>query len=323
VIKTALGQGNPADDDYLQFAKQLGCDGIVAHVPDLPHPDGFWRYDDLVVLRERVNRFGLELLAIENTPWEMYEDCMIGGPQRDRQIESYCTTITNLGRAGIDKLGLCWMPNSVWSSSFSTPGRGGVEVRSFDYNDFLSAPLSHGRAFDEDEVWELFEYFITRVISAAESAGVRLAIHPDDPPVPSLGGIARIFRDVDGFRRATEEICPSPNLGLNFCMGTWSEIGPGIALEAMEYFAERDRVVYVHFRDVKGHLPEFAECFIGEGNINPVDAIMILKRAGYDGFVEDDHVPVMLGDENKWAPRGRAYTAGYLQGLLRAVEQLG
>jgi mannonate dehydratase len=288
----------------------------------LPHPDGYWEYDDLVTLRERVNGFGLELMAIENTPWEMYEDCMVGGPDRDRQIENYCTTITNVGRAGIDNLGFCWMPNSVWSSSFATPGRGGVEVRSFDYRDFTTAPLSHGRVFDEDEVWSHFEYFITRVIGAAEAAGVRLAIHPDDPPVPSLGGIARIFRGIDGFRRATEEICPSPNLGLNFCMGTWSEMGPGIALEAMQYFAERDRLVYVHFRDVKGHLPTFDECFLGEGNIDPVEALLILKRAGYDGFVEEDHVPVMLGDENMWAPRGRAYTTGYIQGLIRAVDQL-
>ena len=323
MIKTALGQGDAADDDYLRYAKQLGCDGVVLHVPDLPHPDGYWRYDDLAALRERVNGFDLQLLAIENTPWEMYEDCMIGGPNRDRQIEHYRSTITNIGRAGIGVLGFCWMPNSVWTSSFATPGRGGVEVRSFDYKDFESAPMSHGRVFGEDEVWEHFEYFITRVIGAAEEAGVRLAIHPDDPPVPSLGGIARIFRGIAGFRHATEHVCPSWNLGLNFCMGTWSEMGPGVALEAMEYFAERDRLVYVHFRDVKGHLPEFAECFIGEGNINPVDAMMILKRAGYRGFVEEDHVPVMTGDENMWAPRGRAYTAGYIQGLLLAVNQLG
>ena len=140
--------------------------------------------------------------------------------------------------------------------------------------------------------------------------------------MPSLGGIARIFRGIEGFRRATEEICPSPNLGLNFCMGTWSEMGPGIALEAMQYFAERDRIVYVHFRDVKGHLPTFDECFLGEGNIDPVEALLTLKRAGYNGFVEEDHGPVMLGDENMWAPRGRAYTTGYIQGLIRAVDQL-
>jgi mannonate dehydratase len=323
VIKIALGQGGSDDDDYLIYARQLGCDGVVVHVPSIPYDKGYWEYEDLAKLRERINSFGLELFSIENTRWDMYEDCMVGGPDRDRQLENYQRTIANMGRAGIDVLGFCWMPNSVWSSSFESEGRGGVKVRTFDYTDHEKADLTHGRLFDEDEMWDLFTHFITAVAPVAEESGVTLALHPDDPPVPALGGIARIFRGIEGFQKATEEVCTSPNFKLNFCMGTWSEMRPGEALRAMKYFAERDRLAYVHFRDVKGHVPVFEECFIGEGNIDPLEAMLILKNAGFTGFVEEDHVPKMVGDQDYWAARGRAYTQGYIQGMARAVWQLG
>lgn len=321
-MKLAMGWGGALTDEFLMYAAQLGAHGVNLHVPDVPVEDGSWKYEDLLRVRERVNSFGLELLGIENTRWDMYLDCMINGPERDRQIEGYQATIRALGRAGIGVLGFCWMPNEVWSSSFEKEGRGGVKVRTFDYSDFRETPLTHGREYGEEEMWKNFAYFVDAVVPVAEEAGVRLALHPDDPPVESIGGVARIFRGFEGFKRAMEEVCPSPNLGLNFCMGTWSEMGPGVAMHAMEYFAQRKRLVYVHFRDVKGHVPVFDECFIGEGNIDPVEALLVLKRAGFDGYLEEDHVPVLVGDENMWAPRGRAYTAGYIQGLVKAVEAL-
>lgn len=320
-IKTALGQFPDPTPDWLDLAVQMGCQGVILHVPQLATPNGYWEYDDLVDLRKKVEGHGLELAALENTRWDMYLDTMIGGPRRDEQIENYQHTVRNMGRAGIGTLGFCWMPNSVWSSSFETHGRGGVRVRSFNYDDVRDAPLTHGRTFSEDEMWENFERFITAVAPVAEEAGVRLALHPDDPPVPVLGGIPRIFRDFASFKRATEEICPSPSFGLNFCMGSWSEMGPD-ALDALRYFGERGRVFYLHFRDVKGHVPKFEECFIGEGNIDPVEALLALRSFGFDGYLEDDHVPAMQGDTEAWAHRGRAWSTGYITGLIEAVEKL-
>lgn len=321
-MKVAMGQFQEPTDEWLDFALQLGCTGVIVHVPRLPHARGYWELEDLVDLRRKVEDKGLELVSVENTAWEMYEDAMIGGPRRDEQLENYCTTVRNMGQAGIPVLGFCWMPNSVWTTSFDAPGRGGALVRSFDLAQHADAALTHGRVFTEAEMWDNFERFVSAVVPVAEDAGVRLALHPDDPPVESLGGIPRIFRNFEGFRRATEEICPSPAFGLNFCMGSWSEMGPGVAMRALKYFAERDRIVYLHFRDVKGHVPTFEECFIGDGNIDPVEALTILHDAGFEGYMQDDHVPRMQGDESMWAHRGRAWSTGYIIGMVTALERL-
>jgi mannonate dehydratase len=145
-------------------------------------------------------------------------------------------------------------------------------------------------------------------------------VHPDDPPLPLLGGIARLFHNFDGFRRAMETF-DSPNHGLDFCMGCWSEMGPD-PLAAIRYFGEREKIVYVHFRDVQGTVPSFQECFLGEGNVDVVAAMRTLKEVGFTGFIIDDHVPLLV-DDTSWGHRGRAHATGYIQALVEAVQKLG
>ena len=318
-MRVALGvYGNPSDR-LLRFAAQLGVSGVVVHLPDLPG-DGRWEYEPLLKMRQNIESYGLRVESVENTPWEWYEQAMLGGPGAGEEIDNYCYTIRSLGRAGIPVLGFCWMPNSVWTTSVNTPARGGARARSFDLNLVDKKVLTHGRVYTEEEMWATFARFIKRVIPVAEESGVKLALHPDDPPVESLGGIARIFRNLEGFKRAVE-LAASSNFGLNFCMGSWSEMGPGVP-EALAYFGARGKIFYVHFRDVKGYVPKFEECFLGEGNVNVVDAVKILKSVGFDGCMENDHVPIMM-DEDGWAPLSRAYATGYIAGLVAAVQQLG
>ena len=142
----------------------------------------------------------------------------------------------------------------------------------------------------------------------------------DDPPVESLGGVARIMRSFDGFKRALE-VAESPNHGLDFCMGCWSEMGRDV-LGPLRYFASRGKVFYVHFRDVQGRVPEFRECFLGEGNVDIVHAMRTLHECGFTGFLIDDHVPHMLNDTD-WGHRGRALATGQMLGLLAAVRAAG
>jgi mannonate dehydratase len=329
VMRIAIGQFNEPSHERLTFAKQLGVSGVLLNTPRLPG-EHRWEYDDLARLREHVESYGLRLEALENTPVRFYGDAMLGGPERDRQIEHYQATIRNMGRAGIPILGYHWMPNAVWritrddrlgGTSRFTYGRGGARVTAFDMALAKDAPLTHGRVYPAEELWANYVRFIKAVIPAAEEAGVRLALHPDDPPVPVLGGVARIFSSFEGFKRGSE-VVDSPNWGLDFCMGCWSEMGGNDnVLTGIRYFGPRRKIFYGHFRDVQGTAERFAECFLGEGNVDLVAAMRAFKEVGFTGFLIDDHVPHMV-DDSEWGHRGRAYATGYMLALLRAVRAL-
>lgn len=337
-IRFAMGQFSELRDELLQFAKQLGCAGVQLNTPKIPG-DTHWSVDDLARLRDRCEAYGLRLEALENTPRSFYDKAMLGLPGRDEQIESFRLTIRNMGRAGVPILGYHWMANGVWRTSRDSPGRGGATCTAFDLDELRDGALlygfgdaevtaahmdrveasrpTHGRAYTDEEMWENYAYFIRAVLPAAEEAGVVLALHPDDPPVPALGGIARIMRDFTGIERALE-IGASPSHKLEFCVGTWSEMGPGVA-DRMRHFGARGRIAYVHFRDVQGSVPAFRECFLGEGNVDPVEIVRTLLEIDFDGFVLDDHTPGIIGD-TAWGHRGRAFSTGYVMGLVEALS---
>jgi mannonate dehydratase len=233
-----------------------------------------------------------------------------------------------MGKAGVPLLGYHWMPNGVWRTP-DAAGRGGVRVTAFDMALVDTAPLVAGvktvedfdaQTVDQEQMWANYAYFMKAVLPVAEEAGVKLALHPDDPPVPVLGGIARLFYSAEGFKKAMEDIAPSPNHGIDFCMGCFSEMGPDV-LEAIRYFGQRGKIFYVHLRDVQGCVPAFQECFLGEGNFDVVDVVRTLKEVGFTGFIIDDHVPHMI-DDSDWNHRGHAHATGYILGLVEAVQKL-
>jgi len=342
-MRVAMGQFNQLTDEMLQYAKQLGVGGVQMNLlghSSLPG-DHQWEYEDLLALRVKTEAYGLKFEAIENVPLHFYDKALLGLPGRDEQIEHYCTTIRNMGRAGIPILGYHFMPNSVWRTP-PAEGRGGARVTAFDMAVVEATPPAAQRAFavvrsaaiDEqfatgrivsaEQMWENYTYFLKAVLPVAEQSGVTLALHPDDPPVPMLGGIARIFKSVDDFKRGYAIADGSPAWALDLCLGCCSEMPGGAAnvREMIEFFAPKGRIAYIHFRDVQGTVPRFAECFIGEGNYDAAATMRLLKGSGFTGFLLDDHVPQMVGDTG-WGHRGRAHAIGYLQGLLAAVEAFG
>ena len=341
-IRVAAGSIRDPDDETLTFAAQLGVSGIILNTPPLTgqapygsmqslgtsywrRPDEAstpvkWDYLELLHLRKRIEGFGLTLDAIENVPVHFYEQCLLGAPGRDEEIENYRDTIRAVGRAGIPILGYHWMANRVWRTSKHERTRGGASVSSFDLALARSAPPTFGRDIDEAEVWANYRYFIDAVLPVAEEEGVTLALHPDDPPVPALGGVSRIFRNFAGIRRAVEEIAPSPNHQLDFCMGTWSEMGIESMLEGLRHFVPQRKVAYVHFRNVRGTVPRFEETFLDDGDVDVVEVMRLLVDLEFDGVLIDDHVPHMVNDTT-WMHRGRAYAIGYIKGLLHAIER--
>jgi len=327
-MRVALGQFNELTHERLTFARQLGVSGVQMNTPLLPDEKGYWQVTDLKRIRERCESYGLRLEALENVPRHFYDKAMLGLPGRDEQIENYQHTIRNMAQAGIPVLGYGWMPNWVWRTPNET-GRGGATVTAFNIQRIDDGPLVagiktldelEGRTISHEAMWANYAYFAQAVIPVAEEVGLKLALHPDDPPVPELGGIARLFYNAEGFKKAMEEVAASPNHGLEFCMGCFSEMGPNV-IDNIRYFGERGKIFYVHFRDVQGHVPVFQECFLGEGNVNVVEAMKTLHEVGFDGFIIDDHVPHIV-DDSDWNHRGHAHATGYIQALVEAVQQL-
>jgi mannonate dehydratase len=224
------------------------------------------------------------------------------------------------------------MANSVWSTAPETT-RGGARARAFDLDKAqregpvhpkgYPMPLTHGRRYTEEEIWDNFADFIKEVAPVAEEAGVRIGIHPDDPPGPALGGIPRcIFSSFEGYKRALE-IADSPNVGICFCVGCWLEGGETMGkdvLESIRYFGERGKLFKVHFRNVDQPLPRFVETFVDDGYMDMYKVMKALREVNFNGVMIPDHIPGMANDHRV----GTAYTIGYMNALLkRANEEVG
>lgn len=320
-MRVGLGQFNELTDEKLHFIKQLGADDFLMNTPKLPG-DKEWAYEDLLSYRKRADEADLRLMALENVPVSFYDKVMLGLPGRDEQIAHMQNTIRNMGKAGIPILGYHWMPNSVWRTPEPAVLRGGARGTRFNLAEHDPDELTHGRVYTADEMWANYEYYLERILPVAEESNVILALHPDDPPIESLGGVARIFHSFDGFKRAMDRF-DSPHHGLDFCMGCWSEMG-GMesVLRGVQHFGSRNQIVYVHFRDVQGEVPCFNECFIDEGNVDPLLVMKALHDVDFTGFLITDHVPHMV-DDTPWGHRGRAYAIGYMKALLDVVQRMG
>lgn len=326
-MKVIFGQLRDIYDvETFQFAKQLGVDGLNFNTPNLPG-DERWEYEDLKALVDRCGEYGLSVDFLENVPIEFYDDIMLAGPKRSRQIENYCNIIENMGKAGIPVLGHHFAPNFVWRTSNGSPGRGGVQVTAYD----ASAEPQTGNVVqysyvddrpipEREDLWKNYEYFLDAVLPVAEKSNVTLAVHPSDPPMERCGGAARIFAGIEDFKFAEKLSKGSKAWGINLCIGCMSEIdGQNTVIEAIKYFGPKKKLTQIHFRDVQGMLPCFRECFLGEGNFDPAEVLIAMRDYGFDGYIMDDHVPAVVND-SPWGHRARAHETGYIQGMIKMME---
>ena len=288
------------------------------------HEDKIPTTAELLAARERVENAGLRLAGIHSLPYSLYGPIMFNTDECAARIQLVQELLGNLGEAGIPILGYQWNPRGLvqMRTSDSRDIRGNARATAFDLDE-LEDPFSVAdtvdRAYTESEFWENYERFVDEVIPAAESADVKMALHPVDPPgIEQLGGIPRLFRDVSAFERAMD-ILPSDHHGLKLCLGCFSQIGEDIPA-LIRRFGERDQIIFVHFRDVVGTVPTFKETFIDEGNYEPIEAIRALAEVGFDGALLPDHVPIVEGD-SQWGHRANAYTVGYLRALISMVNQ--
>ena len=321
-MRCGLGQFHKPSPEFLKFAKEYGATDILLNQNSdkdnhlLDH-NNRWELKDLVGLRRTVESYGMKLSALENVPTRFYDHIMLGGPKRDEQIENMIYTIRNIARAGIPIFGYNWMPSQVWRTKPEYI-RGNAEATAFDYSIAKNLPLTHDRQYTEEEMWQNLEYWIKIITPIAEEEGIRLGIHPCDPPVPVLGGIPQLMRSFDAYKRLIE-IYPSDSNAIEFCQGTFAEMNDDI-YEMIRYFGERKKILYVHFRNVSSQVPKFHEEYVNTGYVDMYKAMKIYHEVGYDSFFIDDHVPRTFQD-TPYGHRGRAFAMGYIQALIESVTK--
>jgi len=341
--------------ENFQFARQAGATHIVAHLVDYfkggahnprdnqptgtergwglaGDPSVLWSLDDLIDLREAAAAEGLKIEAIENFDPAHWHDVLLDGPKRQEQIENVKTLIRRIGQAGIPIMGYNFSIAGVCGRTHQPYARGGA--MSVGMEGPLDAPMPRGMVwnmvYDEhapagsepsmshDELWRRLKLFLDDVIPVAEEAGVKLALHPDDPPMPTMRGQPRLVYQPQLYQRVID-LKPSRANALEFCLGSLAEMTEGDIYETVEQYSRQQKLAYIHFRNVTGKVPLYRETFIDDGGIDMLRVLRILKKNNYDGVLIPDHTPQMSCSAPWHA--GMAFAMGYMRAALQMLGE--
>jgi mannonate dehydratase len=323
-IQIAIQTSAEARNEDLRFIQQLGVEWTMVGIKN-PEQHTLDFYKNLV---KRFADYDLKIYRVTNLSFHNVPEITLNLPGRDAKVEEFKQFIRNIGAAGIKYNTYAHMANGIWSSGHEK-GRGGMDARKLDIKNAVgrwgykiyTGELTHGRVYSEEELWDNYAYMIRQITPVAEEAGVYIGIHPDDPPVYSLGGIPRcIFGNFEGYKKAIE-IADSPNIGVCLCVGCWlegGEIGMGNSvIDAIKYFGLKNKLFKVHFRNVSNPMPEpWIETLIDNGYQDMHQVMRALREVKFDGCIIPDHIPAMLG-----GPRvGTAYSIAYMRALVQAVN---
>jgi mannonate dehydratase len=303
------------------FAEQFGVTHLKVNSTAFldEHYRGVVQRDKLRTEIKRAKAHGLKIgvALLPQQVGSQHWNIRLGRPERDREIRDVCRSLQVLGGEGVPVVEYVFNLAAVAGNQYGPTARGGAGVRRFDYDWAKQLPSQPGFQATEEEVWDRITWFLERAVPAAEKAGVKLACHPDDPPVPTLCGETRVLGTFEGMKRLMD-IVPSEANGLNFCQGTVAEMGVDV-LEVIRYFGSRGRIHHVHFRNIKGALPKFDESFIDDGDVNMFDALKAYKEVGYTGTLMPDHWPQTVGNES-WT--AHAHALGYMKALMEVLGVL-
>jgi mannonate dehydratase len=349
---------NLLNPETLRFARQAGVTHIVAHLPGhftrgkdtiitsdqaacgfgvSEADDPIWTAQGLRDLRALVNDEGLELEALENFAPAHWYDVLLDGPRRGEQVAHLKRILRDVGGAGIRTIGYNFSVAGVWGRTEGPFARGGA--RSVGFENPAQTPIPAGMVWNmvydperfrpdnpadvvgpvsADAMWRRFAGFIREIMPVAEEAGVTLALHPDDPPLPVLRGAARLVHHPDFFQRVYE-LAPSPRNAIEFCVGTVSEMVAADVYEAVDRYSKAGRIAYVHLRNVRGKVPKYREAFIDDGDTDMLRVLQILHRNDFDGVIIPDHAP-LLECAAPWHA-SMAHALGWIRAAIMAAER--
>lgn len=262
--------------------------------------------------------FGITPVVVEPMPNCVHDHIKAGDEKRDESIDKVLKMLPIMRSLQIDTICFNWMAHIGWLRTRSDyPERGGAKVTEFSMDDFRAT----GQKITAQGLWENYTYFLKAVVPVAEQYGIKLALHPDDPPVPRLGDVERIMISKENIRKALYDIVPSPALGITMCQANFYIMG-GDLHKTIEEFAEK--IFFVHFRNVVRTEGGFRETFHDNGALDMAQLMKTYIRCGVDVPIRVDHVPTMAGEVSTlpgYDAMGRLFAIGYLKGILDATEE--
>ena len=307
-------------DDDLLFLKQIGIRWTRIEFGEEASLD-YMRATQL-----RLDKFGMKIFSGVHNAYRNL-DVQLGRPGRDQKIEEYRTFLQNLGKLGVPVSNYDFHPANTYTTSEVITERG-YKAREFKVDDFRGKVEKQmfDREYSADDIWANYTYFMKAVLPVAAEANVKLALHPDDPPLAKMNGVAKVFVNYEGYKRAEQIAGGSKHWGLTFCVGTWSEGGTKMGKDVFEMisdFGGRGKIIDIHFRNVSSPLPQFVETFPDEGYMDMYQVMKALRRVKFNGSIVPDHVPQLAGDTGI-RRAGTAYCVAYMRALLRrANEEVG
>jgi mannonate dehydratase len=309
-------------DEKWTLCRQMGVDHAIAKLA--PEITGKGSIDNIDVLRKAKETYeskGFKLLGLEGDQIDMTR-IKLGLKGKEEDLDKYCAMLENMGTLGIRLLCYNFMYPGWYRTHKDLKERGGAIVTGFSYEASQKEPVSKYAPVSENQLWENYHEFIEKVMPVAEKNGVKMALHPDDPPVPVLHGIARILTSANAVRKALS-VHDSSSHGLTFCQGTYTTMNEDVESLIAE-FGSAGKIFFVHIRDVAGTPSEFRETFHDNGPTNMYRMMKAYKKIGFDGPIRSDHVPTMAGESNEhfgYEMKGNLFGVGYIKGLIDAVTE--
>jgi mannonate dehydratase len=309
-------------DHKARISRQIGCNtaisGVYGALSKVPRAE----YEKtLRSITQEFQEAGLSIAAVESHPVPA-EKIKLGLPGRDEEIENYIAAIRALGRAGIPVICYNFMAGLGWyRTKVNAPGRGGALITEFDNNAAKAQGLTQWGEVPEEKIWKNIEYFLKAVIPVAEKENVKMALHPDDPPLSPLRGIGRIVTSGANYRRIMN-LVPSPVNGVTYCQANFVAMGEDIEALAKEWLKQK-KIFFVHFRDIEGNAEAFRETFHDNGTTDMARMLKVYHEGGFEGAMRPDHAPTLdeeTNDRPGYAIQGKVYAIGYMRGLLEGQK---
>ncbi len=306
----------PKRDRSWDYARQVGVTHVIARCH--PRDTGLtppYEIDALRTVQRNFAAAGLTLIGLEGDEFDM-QRIKLGLDGRDEDLGRYRQMLANMGELGIGLLCYNFMATVGWvRTQTHVPTRGGALTNRFQLAALKDEPFPEAQRVTEEKLWENYTYFLRAVLPTAEKAGVKLGLHPDDPPLSPLRGVGRIFTSPEAFARALA-LSDSPAHGVTFCQANFRAMGADVAAAARRFAS---RIVFVHFRDIEGTAADFTEVFHDAGPTDMPAMLRLYHEIGFRGPIRVDHVPSLTGEEDLphgYAYLGRLFALGYMKGIL-------